>query len=362
MAAENEGQEKTEQPSSKKLHESREKGQVAKSMELNSFAIFTSGLLLLFIAQSYLGEKMSFLAKKIFGSLDILEISQDNLFQFSFNGYIYYVTMLGPVLIGLIIVGLIVNIGQVGFHISSKALKPKMKKFNPISGIKRIFFSSKSITEILKSIVKLFIIGLFTYNILDDLIVSSTNLSNLTVDEIVNFMLDSAYTLLWQISLVYAAIAAADFIYQRYKFKKDMMMSKQEVKEENKQSEGDPQVKSRIRRVQFTMANKRMMQNIPQADVVITNPTHYAIALKYDISKNGAPKVLAKGMDELALRIKDIATKNNIYMHEDRELARALYKNCEVGDEIPASLFKAVAQILAYIYQLKKAKKRKQIV
>ncbi|HUX92247.1 MAG TPA: EscU/YscU/HrcU family type III secretion system export apparatus switch protein, partial [Ignavibacteriaceae bacterium] len=136
---------------------------------------------------------------------------------------------------------------------------------------------------------------------------------------------------------------------------------KQEVKEENKQTEGDPQIKSRIRKMQFQAAKNRMMQKVPKADVVITNPTHYAIALKYDMSKNVAPKVLAKGVDELAQRIKQIAIENSVPLHEDRELARALYRICDVGDEIPSTLFKAVAQVLAYVYQLKNNKKRKLI-
>jgi flagellar biosynthetic protein FlhB len=225
-----------------------------------------------------------------------------------------------------------------------------------------MFFSGSSLVELFKSLLKLGIIVLFTYNVLDGLITSSMSLADFTIEQIVDFMLDAAYSLIWKIALVYAAIAGVDLIYQRIKFKRNMMMTKQEVKEENKQNEGDPQIKSRIRTAQRAMANKRMMQNIPQADVVITNPTHFAIAIKYDMKKDAAPKVVAKGMDELALKIKEIARKHNVPLHEDRPLARALYKACNVGDQIPATLFKAVAQILAYIFQLRKAKKKKQIV
>jgi flagellar biosynthetic protein FlhB len=175
-------------------------------------------------------------------------------------------------------------------------------------------------------------------------------------------MLASAFSLIWKITLLFVVIAAVDFIFQKFKFKKEMMMTKQEVKEEYKQQEGDPQIKSRIRKQMMSMARKRMMKDIPKADVVITNPTHFAIALKYEMNKDAAPRVLAKGMDELAQRIKKIATENNVPLYEDRELARALYKSAEVGDLIPAKLFKAVAQILAYIYQMKKLKKRRSIV
>jgi flagellar biosynthetic protein FlhB len=162
--------------------------------------------------------------------------------------------------------------------------------------------------------------------------------------------------------LIYALIAAVDFIYQRFKHKKDLMMTKQEVKEENKQQEGDPQIKARIRKLQFQSAKNRMMKSVPKADVIITNPTHYAIALRYDVTKDSAPIVLAKGVDELAQRIKALGIENGVPLHEDRELARALYKYCNIGDQIPANLFKAVAQILAYIFKLKNTKKKKSII
>jgi flagellar biosynthetic protein FlhB len=175
-------------------------------------------------------------------------------------------------------------------------------------------------------------------------------------------MLNSAFTLVWKIVLFFAVIALIDFLFQRYKFKKQMRMTKTEVKEEYKQLEGDPQIKARIRKQMFQSARNRMMKDIPTADVVITNPTHVAVALKYDLQKDSAPKVVAKGLDELAQRIKKIAEENNVPLHEDVELARALYKSCEIGDFIPAKLFKAVAQILAYLYQLKKIKKKKSII
>jgi flagellar biosynthetic protein FlhB len=356
------GQEKTEQASGKKLTDARDKGQVAKSVEITSFAIFTSGLMVLFMSQSKIGTSLGILAKKIFGSLDTLDINRNNFVDYALGGFLFFIKVLAPVFGVLIVVGLVANISQVGFKFSLQALSPKMSKFNTFAGIKRLFFSGSSFIELFKSLLKLGIIILFTYNVLDDLIYSSTSLADFTIEQIVDFMLNAAYSLIWKISLVYAGIAGVDFIYQRIKFKRNMMMTKQEVKEENKQNEGDPQIKSRIRQAQRTMANKRMMQNIPQADVVITNPTHFAIAIKYDMKKDSAPRVVAKGMDSLALKIKEIANKHNVPLHEDRELARALYKNCQVGDQIPANLFKAVAQILAYIFQLRKAKKKKQII
>ena len=360
--AEIEGQEKTEQPTSKKLEEARKKGQVAKSMEINSLFIFTTGLLLLFLAQQYLSYRLSSLSFTIFNSLDVLEINPQKIQQYALDGFLFFLITMFPVLAGIIIIALISNVSQVGFKFSFEALIPKMNRFNPFSGIKKVFFSSRSLVEALKALLKLIFISLFTYFIIKDLVLASTNLVDLSVEEIVEYMLSSGYSLLWKIAIIYAVIAAIDLVYQRYKFKKEMMMTKQEVKEENKQLEGDPLIKSRIRRVQLQTAAKRMMQNVPKADVVITNPTHYAIAVKYDMDKNAAPVILAKGVDELAQKIKEIAINNNVPLHEDRELARSLYQTCEVGEQIPTALFQAVAQVLAYVYQLRDERKKKSIL
>lgn len=351
-----EGQEKTEQPSSKKLEDARKKGQVAKSVEVNSLAIVVTGLITIFFLQSYIGQRVSSFSINIFNSLDVLPNKLSLLPNLAFDWFMFFFSVLAPVMTAIVIVALASNIAQVGFKLSPEALQPKFSKLNPVSGIKRIF-SSRSVVEILKTVLKFFVIALFTYLILSDLIIASAYLDNLNPSEIIIFILDNAFSLLWKIALLYAVIAAIDFVYQRYKFRKDMMMTKQEVKEEMKQLEGDPNVKGRIRKMQMQAAQQRMMANLPTADVVITNPTHYAVALKYDMTKDSAPEVIAKGVDLLAQRIKKVAAEHNIPLHEDRELARALYKMCDVGDKIPPSLFKAVAQVLAYVYSLKKKKK-----
>lgn len=351
-----EGQEKTEQPSSKKLEDARKKGMVAKSIEVNSLLIVVTGLITLFLLQSYIGQKISGFTTNIFNSLDTLPKKISLLPNMALDWYLFFFSVLAPMMTAIVLVGLASNIAQVGFKLSPEALSPKFSKINPVNGFKRIF-SSKSVVEIFKTLLKFFVIALFTYLILSDLIVASAYLDNLNPSEVIIFMLDNAFSLLWKIALLYAVIAAIDFVYQRYKFKKEMMMTKQEVKEEMKQLEGDPTVKGRIRKMQMQAAQQRMMANLPTADVVITNPTHYAVALKYDMTKDSAPEVIAKGVDLLAQRIKKVAAEHNIPLHEDRELARALYKMCDVGDKIPPSLFKAVAQVLAYVYNLKKKKK-----
>ncbi len=360
--AEVDGQEKTEQPTGKKLSDARNKGQVAKSMELNSLAVFGSGLILLFLAKGFLGEEISKFSVGLLGSLDKMSLNKTIVQTYFIKWAIFFFVAVSPVLIGVLVVAVVTNIAQVGFKFSSESLKPKFGKFNFISGLKRIFFSASSFVEILKSLVKLVIVGLFVYLIISKMIKDTTLLMQLSVQEILDFMTTSAFSLIWKVTLLFVAIASVDFIFQKFKFKKEMMMTKQEVKEEYKQQEGDPQIKSRIRKQMMAMAKKRMMQDIPKADVVITNPTHFAIALKYEMNKDAAPRVLAKGMDELAQRIKKIALENNVPLYEDRELARALYKSSEVGDLIPTQLFKAVAQILAYIYQMKNLRKRRSIV
>ena len=355
--ANNEGQEKTEDATSKKLSDTREEGQVAKSQEMSAFAVFGGGFFILFTFREFIADQIGGMAKYVFSSLDVLTLNINVVQIYFYKALGFFALTTAPILFGLMVIGFVSNVGQIGFKFSFKAMKPKASKFNPAKGIKRIFFSSRSLVEVAKSLAKLFVIGLFTYWVLDDLIQEAVLLIDHSIAEIVIFMIDSAMTLVWKLALVFAVIAAIDFIFQRYKHKTDLKMSKQEVKDEHKQTEGDPEVKARIKSIQFETARKRMMQDVPNADVVITNPTHYAIAIKYEPEKNAAPKILAKGVDTLAQKIKKVATENGVPLHENRELARALYKVADVGDEIPAELFQAVAQILAHIFKLRSTRR-----
>ncbi|MBU2492255.1 MAG: flagellar biosynthesis protein FlhB [Bacteroidetes bacterium] len=360
--ADSDGQDKTEQPTGKKLDDSRSEGQAAKSQELNSLAIFSTGLIVVYIYKEKLGDSMAEVAKDIFSSAAQLNITANLVSFFAVKALGFFLVTLSPIFVALVIISLVVGYGQVGFKITPKAMAPKFSKMNPIKGIKNKFFSSEPFVEVLKSLIKIIIIGWFTYLVLEDSIADAIGLVNYSIGNVVNFMIDTSFDLLWKISLVFAVIAAADFTYQKYKHKKGLMMTKQEVKEEFKQQEGDPLIKGQIKGKQLAMARSRMMQEVPKADVVITNPTHFAVALKYSIGKDSAPRVIAKGADRVAQKIKEIALENKIPLHEDVSLARALFKACEVGDEIPDKLFKAVAQVLAYIYQLKNRKKKKSIV
>ncbi|MBA4252138.1 MAG: flagellar biosynthesis protein FlhB [Chlorobiaceae bacterium] len=356
------GQDKSEQPTSKKIDDSRDKGQVAKSVEINSLAVFTVGFLILITTQKFIGSNISEFTVSYFSNLDVLTISVDQLPQRFQEWFYQFLLTVGPILLGLSVIGLIANYGQVGFKITPKVFIPKMDRFNPITGIKNTLFSKKVVFEVLKALAKLFIIGGFAYWVIEDMIKNSLYLMNMTVHETVGFMISNTFELIWKLALVYVAISAVDFTYQRLKHTKDLMMTKQEVKDEMNQTDGNPYVKSKIRSIQIQNAKGRMMQDVPTADVVITNPTHYAIALKYDLQKDSAPKVVAKGVDDVALRIRKIAEDNGIPIHEDKELARALFKMCDIGDFIPQKLFRAVATILAYVFQLKNNKKKRSIV
>lgn len=360
--ADAEGQEKTEKATGKKLQDGRDKGQVARSVELSSFVVFSTGLIMIFVAKEFIGGQLSYLSKEIFNTLDSLTLNKTVVQLYAIKIALFFFITLSPVFIGLILMAFVVNIAQVGYKFSGKALAPKLDKLNFFRGFKNIFGSARSAVEVAKSLSKFILIGLFTYTVIKSMIADSIFLPEYSIDAIINFMSDSAVSLIWKLSLVYAVFAAIDFIYQRYKFNKEMMMTKQEVKEEMRQSEGDPLVKSKIKSLQYAASRRRMMKEVPTADVIITNPTHYAIALKYNPAKKSSPMVIAKGVDELAQRIKKIAMEHNVPLHEDRELARSLYKMCDVGEEIPEVLYHAVAKVLAYIFSLKNKKKRKSIV
>ncbi len=351
------GGEKTEPATQKKLSDARKKGQVAKSREVaNAF-----GLLALFL-----------LIKLWVGSLGIQFLELFNLtynkipeMVIQWNGFLSYkdiismlqnmiiqvVILLAPAFIVAFAVSFISEIMQVKWEMSPEALKPKFSKLSPISGFKRIF-SANSIVELIKSLAKIFLIGYICY----DYVVKNQERLFILYDtpllQAVQMVADMVVSMGIRITLVYMVLALADFVYQKFKFNKDMRMTKQEVKDEYKQQEGDPKVKGRIRQKMQEVSRRRMMQSLPTADVVITNPTHYAVAIKYDPEVADAPLVLAKGADYLAAKIKEVAKENKIEIVENKPLARMLYANVEVGQAVPPELYQAVAEVLAYVYKL----------
>ncbi len=345
-------EEKTEPATPKKKRESLEKGQVAKSQDVNSAMILLSGVLLML----FLGGSMVTQMKDTMGMIC------KNLFYEDFNADTFVALVMDislknlkgviPIMGGFMIVGLIASYSQVGIIFSRKALIPDFKRLNPISGVKKLV-SKRSLIKTAMSLVKLSIMGGIAYvSIMNDL-EPLMELVSMRTEEIFSSASGLIFGITLKIAIILLILSLLDFLYQRWQHSKDLMMTKNEVKQESKQSEGDPLIKSRVKAAQREMSRKRMMQAIPDADVVVTNPTHYAVALKYDASTMEAPKVVGKGVDLIALKIREIAEKNNIPIVEDRVLARVLYSTVELDGEVPAKLYQAVAKVLSYVYQLR---------
>lgn len=344
--------EKTEKATPKKREDARKKGQSAKSQDINTAVVLLAVFLFLLFAGSYLKKGIFSLFKSSFQDFLLMDVTEGNLQIIFLRILMELALYLGPIMLVAVIAGVAANLFQVGFMFTAEAIQPKLDKINPLSGFKRIF-SMRAIVELLKSILKIGFIGIVTFTVLwkrmDEILVLSQKpvavalmtLGSLTVQ----MGLFASGALLF--------LAVLDFLYQKYDFEKNIRMSKQDIKDEYKNSEGDPQIKSRIKQRQREMAMRRMMQEVPKADVVITNPTHFAIAIKYDEVKSDAPFVVAKGVDFTAQKIKLIAKENDVVTIENRPLARALYSQTDIGDTIPEEFFKAVAEILAFVYRAK---------
>lgn len=345
------GGEKTEDATPKKLQDARKEGQVAKSQDLGVAVL----LLLLFVCfrvfGGFIGNRFFGVFKMYYGSIG--DYAYDFNTQRAMNllvlGGREVLFIAGPILALALLAAFVVNVSQVKWRPTMKPLMPKMSKINPIAGFKRIFSKDK-LFELVKSIAKLAVLFYVVYSSLRSEWGMVVNIYRLDLIPAVLLIVDTVISVGFKISIVFLILAFVDFYYQRRKFKKDMMMSKQEVKDEYKNTEGNPQIKSRIRSKMQEASRRRMMQSVPEADVVITNPTHLAIALKYDKEVAEAPVVLAKGADYLAEKIKNTARANKVEIVENKPLARMLYYNVDVGNQIPPELYQMVAEVLAYVY------------
>lgn len=348
--------EKTEQPTPKKLDDARKKGQVAKSTDLNSAII----LLLLVILISTLGNFIFsniylFLQESLGNGLN-RNITQGNISHLILEQILSFFKITIPILGGVMVVGVLTNLLQIGFVRSLHPLKPDIKRLNPIEGFKRIF-SKKSLFELTKNLLKLIIVGYLAYSYINDNLKSIFSTTQMSIQGYFPFFKEIVLGLMLRIGIVMIILSIIDYIYQRYEFKKNLRMTKHEIKEEMKQMEGDPQIKSLRKQKQRQLAMKRMMAEVPNATVIITNPTHLAIAIKYDEKTIGAPIVLAKGADYVAERIRYIAKEEKIPIIENKPLARILYKEVDIGQEVPMELYQAVAEILAMVYQMESKSK-----
>lgn len=352
------GGEKTEEPTAKKLDDARKEGQVAKSKEIgNAFSI----LALFIVLKVYLGtigNKFIELFSAVYNQLpDVCvmyngELPVSALTTLVRGMMIQLAIIIAPVFIVGVIVAFVCDLVQVKWKPTTKPMQPKFSKLNPINGVKKII-SLNSLMELLKSALKLGVVGYMTYSYLKDRVDQIYILYNISLKQAIGLVGEIVVDLGIRVAAVYMVIAFLDYAYQKWKFKEDMKMTKQEVKDEYKNQEGDPQVKGKQKQRMREASMRRMMQQLPEADVVITNPTHYAVAIKYDPDKYDAPYVLAKGEDYLAQKIKDVAREHEIEIVENKPLARMLYANVEIGGLVPPELYQAVAEVLAFVYHLK---------
>jgi flagellar biosynthetic protein FlhB len=346
-------EERTEQATGRRRQKAREQGNVPRSRELTALM----PLWVIFIYLSFGGYIFATMLSYMRSALkrgfefhitdgSVVELFKNDIAQIGF--------ILGPILGMILLAVAAVHFVQTGFLFTAAPLSPDLKKLNPIEGIKK-YFTLNTLFETLKGLFKVIVLGVILYQLIKKQIINLPLLVDMDVRAIMGFSFDQVKTLLLISAVVLTVFAVADFAYQRWQYERNLRMTKQEIKEEHKEMEGDPRVKARIRSLQREMARKRMMQEVPKADVVITNPTHFAVALKYDSAKMGAPRVIAKGANLVAEKIKDIAGQSGVPVFEDKPLARALFK-IDIGMEIPEAMYKAVATILANVYKLKNKK------
>jgi flagellar biosynthetic protein FlhB len=351
------GQQKSEAPSSKKLADARDRGQLAKSQDATTALIMLLGGIITFkLFVPLLQDQMEFM-RTLFVNAPFVRLNEETIPEYFVQLALGIGRMLFPILLIIMGIGLFGEISQTrGIHFATKKFTEGLNfgaVFNPFSGLKRILFSTRSIVELIKGILKILIMGAVVWQVIASHTDKLLLLGTMPYQEIGGLIGGVLFELLWKSGTVFLVLAAGDYFYQRYQFKEDMRMTKQEVKEESKQMEGDMNTKARIRAMARQRLRKIMLSRVKTADVVIVNPTHYAVALKYDRLSMDAPMVVAKGVDHLALKMKEIAKENDVPIVENPPLARALYAAVDIDQPIPEELFKTVAQVLAYIYRLK---------
>lgn len=354
------GGEKTEPASQKKLDDARKKGQVAKSKEIVNAAFLVIAFAFLQMYVGSMGEGFIESFTKIYNIIPKYARNAEDMnvnvaLAVLGDMLMSVLTLIAPFLALSFLIYFVGDLIQVKWKISGEALKPKFKNLNPVNGVKRMF-SKQSLINLLKSVAIVFICVYIVYTEIVDKINALYGLYDVSLTQGIGYAGDIIFSIALKISAVYLVVGVIDYIFQKRKFKQDMMMTKQEVKDEYKQSEGDPTVRQQIRRKMREVSQRRMMQKLPEADVVITNPTHFAVAIKYDLALAKAPVVIAKGEDFLAQKIKEVARENNIEIVENKPLARALYHSVDIDEEIPQELYQAVAEVLAVVYKTKRSK------
>lgn len=356
MATPSEGstEERTETASSYRREEFRRQGRVAVSRELLAVTMMIVGVFTLYGITTIVLKEFSSLALQFFDFKKIASFEKADLLQLQLGVYKNLGTLLGPIFVVLITTSIVVCAAQVGFLVSWEPLTPNWERINPINGFQRIW-SGQGAVEAIKAIIKLSIVGFILWFFFKSQTSVIGGYMSRSVPEATSLILSSIGKLVAILLTVFAVIAILDYVYQRYQLERQMRMTRREVKEEFKLREGDPLIKSRIKSIQRRIASRRMMEEVPKADVVVTNPTHLAVALKYDAKNMGAPRVTAKGAGIIAEKIKELARFHRVPIVENKPLARTLFKEIEIGQFIPRELYKAVAEVLAYVYRLRPA-------
>jgi flagellar biosynthetic protein FlhB len=310
------------------------------------------GFLSLFILGPQLAGSLKTMMSHTMANAPVIAAADPTFITVFSNSVIKLLLALLPVFGAMVVIGFGANVAQVGFRVTPKAMQPKFEKFDIVKGLKRLVSVRSGVTAA-RDTIKLLVIGFVAYKVLESEFESFFLLPDMSVAQLAATLGSLSLSVALKIGAVILVIAAFDYAYQRYEFEKSIKMSKQEVRDEYKETDGNPQIKARVRQIQREMSRRRMQQDVPTADVVITNPTHLAVAIKYDPENGTAPYVVAKGQRLIAQRIREIALEHNVPVIEDKPLARALFKMCEIGQAIPANLYRAVAEILAYVYRLK---------
>lgn len=352
MAEGQDDSEKTEEPTQKKVDDAREKGQVASSKEVNHWVMFLAAAVFILGLAPGVARDVTDAVSGFFVHAHAIEVTPQGLGPLLGNLAGKIGLAVAPLAALLIVAALFAGFSQNGILFSTESIKPSLDKISPLAGLKRMF-SLKSLAEFAKGILKLVIVGSIAFAVVSPDLTTVETLTGIAAGDLMLRIRDLSGALILAVLSVMTAIAAADFLYQKWEHTKKLRMSRQDMKDEYKQTEGDPIVKQRLRQIRADRSRKRMIAEVPNADVVVTNPTHYSIALKYDQSQMGAPQVVAKGVDAAAKRIREVAKENNVPIVENPPLARALYASVNIDDEIPEEHFRAVAEVINYVWKLK---------
>lgn len=349
--ADDTGGDKSLPASGQKIQRAREEGNVARSQDLSAGIALAVALAALVMFGQLSLDTMLDASRYYLGNAADLTFEKTSLIRFAVEA-LWFVAMASlPVALMLMVSGLLINVAQVGFLMTSKPLMPKFSRIDPISGFQR-FLSLRSAIELVKSVMKLVLVLAVVWLAIRGRVDEFIVLQTMTPTAILYAVSGLVYAVWWRIALVMVLLGALDYAYQRWQHLQDLRMTQQEARQESKEMEGDPQIKRRVRQLQRQIAMQRMMKDVPSADVIITNPIRFAVALRYDMGNMATPVVVAKGARKMAERIRAIATENNVPIVQKPELARALYKSIEVGQGIPEDLFRAVAEVLSFVYRI----------